>query len=57
MLLFGQTPFRNSITMATPEVPSDQKLFVTKFQLLHLTVSGRIKNPPGGEGGDFARPK
>ena len=43
MSLFGQTPLRNSITMATPKVPGDQKLFervcytlilkVTKFQL------------------------
>ena len=42
-LLFGQTPLRNSIVMATPKVPGDQKLFervccmlklkVTKFQL------------------------
>ena len=41
--LFGQMPLRNSIVMATPKVPSDQKLFervcymlklkVTKFQL------------------------
>ena len=40
---FGQTPFRNSIAMATSKVPGDQKLFervccmlklkVTKFQL------------------------
>ena len=40
---FGQTPLRNSVAMATPKIPSDQKLFervcymlklkVTKFQL------------------------
>ena len=40
---FGQTTFRNSVAMATPKVPGDQKLFervcyrlklkVTKFQL------------------------
>ena len=40
---FGQTPLRNSIVMATPKVPGDQKLFervkfilklkMTKFQL------------------------
>ena len=40
---FGQTPFRNSVGMATSKVPVDQKLFervcymlklkVTKFQL------------------------
>ena len=24
---FGQTPLRNKITMATPKVPGDQKLF------------------------------
>ena len=43
MVLFCQTPLRNSIVMATPKVPGDQKLFervnymlklkVTKFQL------------------------
>ena len=43
MSLFGQTPLRNSVAMATPRVPGDQKLFkrvcymlklkVTKFQL------------------------
>ena len=48
-LLFGQTPLRNSVVMATPKVPGDQKLFervyymlklkVTKFQLPTLTVS------------------
>ena len=42
-LLFGQTPLSNSFAMATPKVPSDQKLFekvcytlilkLTKFQL------------------------
>ena len=42
-LLFGQTPLRNSIVMATPKAPGDQKqlervccilkLKVTKFQL------------------------
>ena len=41
--LFGQMPLRNSVVMATPKVPGDQKLFemvccmlklkVTKFQL------------------------
>ena len=41
--LFGQTDLRNSVVMATPKVPGDQKLFervscmlklkVTKFQL------------------------
>ena len=40
--LFGQTPLRNSVVMATAKVPGDQKLFervymlklkVTKFQL------------------------
>ena len=43
MSLFGQMSFRNSLAMATPNVPDDQKLFarvcytlilkVTKFQL------------------------
>ena len=41
--LFGQTPLRNSVVMATPKLPGDQKLFervcymlklkLTKFQL------------------------
>ena len=41
--LFGQTPLRNNVVMATPKVPGDQKAFkrvcymlirkVTKFQL------------------------
>ena len=41
--LFGQTPLRNRVAMATPKVPGDQNLFervcymlklkVTKFQL------------------------
>ena len=26
-IAFGQTPLRNSFAMATPKVPSDQKLF------------------------------
>ena len=44
---FGQTSFRNSIAMATPKVPGDQKLFervcymfklkLTKFQLLTIS--------------------
>ena len=43
MSFFGQTPVRNSVAMATPKIPGDQKLFegvchmlkleVTKFQL------------------------
>ena len=43
MSLFGQTPLKNSVAMATPKVPGDQKRFervcyvlklkVTKFQL------------------------
>ena len=27
--LFGQTPSRNSVVMATPKVPGDKKLFVS----------------------------
>ena len=27
MSLFGQTPLRNSVAMASPKVPGDQKLF------------------------------
>ena len=61
---FGQTPLRNSVPMATPKVPGDQKLFervffksipkVTKFQ--HLTTSElRYKEQLGG-GGKFPTP-
>ena len=43
LAVFGQMPLRNSVAMATPKIPGDQKLFervcymlklkVTKFQL------------------------
>ena len=58
--LFGQTPLKNSIAMATPKVPGDQKLFervcymlklkVTKFQLsIHNGFSAVLKkNSLGG---------
>ena len=32
-LLFGQTPLRNGIVMATPMVPGDQKLFERVFYM------------------------
>ena len=51
---FGQTPLRNSTTMATAKVPDDQKLFEivcytlvqkgTKFQPPFRAV---FKQPPG----------
>ena len=56
--LFGQTPLRNSVVMATPKVPGDQKLFkgvcyilklkVTNFSFPHLTVSELHKKTAGG---------
>ena len=59
-LLFGQMPLSNSVAMATPKVPGDQKLFervcymlklkVTKFQL--PTPNGLwavLKKPAGGQ--------
>ena len=46
MSLFGQTPLRNSVAMATPKVPGDQKLLERvccmlklKVTFLHLIVS------------------
>ena len=47
--ILAKTPLRNSVAMATPKIPGDQKLFekvcytlklkVTKFSFLALTVS------------------
>ena len=63
---FCQTPLRNSVVMATPKVPGDQKLFervshllklkVTKFQLPTPNGFRAIFNKPagGGGGGRFA---
>ena len=64
--LFGQTPLRSSIAMATPKVPCDQKLFervsytlilkVTKFQLsTPNSFLAVLKNSSGG-GGEFPSP-
>ena len=36
---FVQTPLRNSVVMATPEVPGDQKLFERVCYTLKLTVT------------------
>ena len=38
-LFFGQTPLRNSIAMATPEVRGDQKLFERVCYMLKLKVT------------------
>ena len=38
-LLFGQTPLINSVVMATPEVPGDQKLFERVCYMLKLKVT------------------
>ena len=35
---FGQTPFRNSVVMATPKVPSDQKLFERVCYMLKIKL-------------------
>ena len=35
---FGQTPLRNSIAMATPKIPGDQKLFERVCYILKLKV-------------------
>ena len=37
--LFGQTPIRNSVVMAKPKVPSDQKLFERVCYTLKLKVT------------------
>ena len=62
-LFFGQTPFRNSVVMATPKVPGDKKLpervlyAKTKrdksFSFLHLMVSELYQKTQLG-GGKFA---
>ena len=57
---FGQTPLRNSVVMATPKAPGNQKLFgrvcymlklkVTKFQLPAPNVSElSLKKPAMGQ--------
>ena len=35
----GKTPFRNSVAMATPKVPGDQKLFERVCYMLKLKES------------------
>ena len=35
---FGQTPLRNSVAMATPRIPGDQKLFERVCYMLKLKV-------------------
>ena len=37
--LFGQTPLRNSVVMATPKVPGGQKLFERVCYMLKLKVT------------------
>ena len=39
MSLFGQTPLRNSIAVATPKAPGDQKLFESVFCMLKPKVA------------------
>ena len=46
--LFGQTPFRNGIVMATPEALGKQKLFERVCYLLKLKVTKfRLPTPNG----------
>ena len=37
--IFGQTPLRNSVVMATPKVAGDQKLFERVCYILKLKVA------------------
>ena len=46
--LFGQTPLRNSVVMATPKVPGDQKLFERVCALLKLKVTKFQLPTPNG---------
>ena len=39
VVLFGQMPLRNSIVMATPKVPVDEKLFERVNYMLKLEVT------------------
>ena len=36
---FGQTPLRNSVAMATPKIPGDQKVFEKVCYMLKLKVT------------------
>ena len=36
---FGQTPLTNSVAMATPKIPGDQKLFERVCYMLKLKVT------------------
>ena len=46
--LFRQTPLRNSIVMATPKVPGDQKLFERASNMLKLKVTKFQLPTPNG---------
>ena len=39
MSVFGQTPLRNSVAMATPKIPGDQKLFERVCYMLKLKMT------------------
>ena len=59
-VILAKTPLRNSVAMATPKIPDDQKLFervcytlklkVTKFSFLDVTVSELYLKNQLGEG-------
>ena len=38
-VVFGQTPLRNNIAMATPKISGDQKLFESVFYTLKLKAT------------------
>ena len=45
---FGQTPLRNSVAMATPKIPGDQKLFERVCYMLKLKVTKfQLSRPKG----------
>ena len=46
--LFGQTPLRNNIVMATPKVPGDQKLFERVNYMLEIKVAKFQLRKPNG---------
>ena len=47
-LLFGQTPLRNSVVMATPKVAGDQKLFERACYMFKLKVTKFQRPTPDG---------
>ena len=48
MPIFGEMPPRNSVVMATPKVPGDQKLFERVCNMLKLNVTKFQLSTPNG---------